>query len=165
MKKSFHVTAALALAFGAAALFAQDKPKKEPTGGEKLWEAIHKECCKAEKCEGEQKKTCDNVASTVKAGMGACMTKCKKEGLKCEACAKAKDGGPCDDCRAMIVKVVVPWLKTQAEAKDAKHTLGTGDKKETIKCTLLSGPACKGCAEEMSDAIVKACKEAGAEKK
>lgn len=165
MKNSFHVTAALALAFGAAALFAQDKPKKEPTGGEKLWEAIHKECCKAEKCEGEQKKTCDNVAVTVKVGMTACMEKCKKEGLKCEACAKAKDGGPCDDCRAMIVKVVVPWLKTQAEAKDAKHTITKGDKTETIKCTLLAGPACKGCAEDMSNAIVKACKEAGAEKK
>ncbi|HZL73163.1 MAG TPA: hypothetical protein VFC86_11915 [Planctomycetota bacterium] len=165
MKNSFHVSAALALAFGAAALFAQDKPAKEPTGAEKLMAAIHKECCKAEKCEGEQKKVCDNVAGTVKAAMGKCGEKGKKAGLKCEECAKAKDGGPCDGCRDLIVKTAAPWLKTQAEAKDAKHTLGTGEKKETIKCTLLSGPACKGCAEELSDALVKACKEAGAEKK
>ena len=165
MKTTFRIPAVLALVFGAATLFAQDPPKKEPTGGEKLWNAIHKECCKAEKCEGEQKKTCDNVQSTVKAGMGASMEKCKKEGLKCEACAKAKDGGPCDQCRELIVKTVSPWLKTQAGAKDATHTLKKGEKTETVKCTLLTGPACKGCAEEMSDAIVKACKEAGAEKK
>src|SRR6185295_14604334 len=90
MKNSFHVPAVLVLAFGAAALFAQDKPKKEPTSSEKLMEAIHKECCKAEKCEGEQKKTCDHGASTVKAGMTACGAKCKKEGMKCEECAKVK---------------------------------------------------------------------------
>ena len=165
MKTLFYVPAVLALVFGSAVLSAQEKGKKEPTSSEKLMEAIHKECCKAEKCEGEQKKTCDHVASTIKAGMTACAAKCKKEGMKCEECAKVKDGGPCDGCREMIVKVVVPWLKTQAEAKDAKHTLGKGDKKETIKCTLLTGPPCKGCAEEMSDAIVKACKEASTEKK
>src|SRR5262245_13904366 len=152
MKKFVQVPVVLVLAFGAAALFAQDK--KEPTGGEKLWAAIHKECCTAEKCEGEQKKTCDNVASTVKAGMAKVGEKCKKEGMKCEECAKAKDGGPCEQCRGLIVKTVSPWLKSQASAKDATHTVAVGDKKETVKCTLLSGPACKGCADEMSDAVV-----------
>ena len=166
MKHSFHVPAVLVLAFGAAALFAQETPKKEPTSAEKLMTAIHEQCCSKEgKCEGEQKKTCDQVAATVKAGMARCGEKCKKEGLKCEECAKAKDGGPCETCREMIVKVVVPWLKAQAGAKDATHTLTKGDKKETVKCTLLAGPACKGCAEDMSDAIVKACKEANAPKK
>jgi len=157
MKCSSHVTAALLVAFGAAALFAQDK--KEPSGVDKLVEAIHKECCKAEKCEGDQKKICDNVASTVKAGMAKCGEKFKKEGMKCEDCAKAKDGGPCEGCRELVVKVVAPWIKNQASAKDATHTVKTGDKTETVKCTLLSGPACKSCADEMSDALVKACKE------
>jgi hypothetical protein len=168
MKNSFHVPAVLVLAFGAAALFAQDKPKKEPTSAEKLWNAIHEQCCtpKDGKCEGEQKKVCDHVAATFKAGMTSCGAKCKKEGLKCEECAKVKDGGPCDKCREMIVKTVAPWLKTQASAKDATHTVtGKDGKKETIKCTLLTGPPCKGCAEEMSDAVVTACKEANAPKK
>jgi hypothetical protein len=148
----------LALAFGASVLGAQDK--KEPTSAEKMMDAIHKGCCKAEKCEGEQKKTCDQVAASVKAGLAKFGEKAKKEGIKCEECAKAKDGGPCTGCSDMVVKVVVPYLKSQAEAKDATHTLGQGDKKETIKCSLLKGPACKGCAEEMSDAILKACKDA-----
>jgi len=168
MKHSFHVPAVLALAFGAAALFAQDSPKKEPTSTEKLLSAIHEQCCtpKDGKCEGEQKKACDHVAATFKAGMTSCAAKCKKEGLKCDECAKVKDGGPCDMCREMIVKVLAPWLKTQASAKDATHTLtGKDGKKETSKCTLLAGPACKGCAEEMSDAVVTACKEANAPKK
>ena len=165
MRTLFCIPAVLALAFGPSLLAAQEKEKKEPTHAEKLMAAVHKECCKAEKCEGEQKKTCDNVAASVKAALAKCGEKCKKEGMKCEECAKLKDGGPCDGCSALMVKIVVPWLKTQAEAKDAKHTLGTGEKKETIKCTLLAGPSCKGCAEEMSDAIVKACKEAADKEK
>ena len=167
MKNRFHVPAVLALALGAAALFAQDKPKKEPTSSEKLWNAIHEQCCSAKdgKCEGEQKKTCDHVAATFKGGMARTAEKCKKEGMKCEECAKVKDGGPCEGCRKMIVDAIVPWLKTQASAKDATHTLDKGGKKETIKCTLLSGPPCKGCAEDISDAVVKACKEAAKEKK
>src|SRR5688572_24241901 len=132
MKTSFHVSAVLVLAFGAAALFAQEKGKKEPTGVDKVAEAVHKECCKAEKCEGEQKKTCDHVAETVKAGMAKCGEKFKKEGMKCDDCAKAKDGGPCEMCREMVVKVVAPWIKTQAEAKDPTHTVTKGDKKETV---------------------------------
>ena len=166
MKNRFHGPAVLALAFGAAVLFAQDKQdKKEPTGAEKLVAAIHKQCCSKEgKCEGDQKKVCDQVGSTVKAGLGSCTEKFKKEGLKCEECAKAKDGGPCDKCQELVAKVVVPWLKKQASAKDATHTVEKDNKKETVKCTLTAGPVCKGCAEEMSDAIVKACKEAGEKK-
>jgi len=158
MKRSYCAAAVLVVAFGASVLFAQEK--KEPTGMDKLGDAIHKECCKAEKCEGEQKKACDNVASTVKAAMGKCGDKFKKEGLKCEECAKAKDGGPCDGCREMLVKAISPWVKTQASKKDAQHTVKTGDKTETVKCTLTTGPACKGCADELSDVVVKACKEA-----
>ena len=167
MKNSFRVAAVLALAFGGAALFAQERGKKEPSSAEKLWNAIHEQCCsKGGKCEGDEKKVCDHVGATVKAGMARCAAKCKKEGMKCEECAKLKDGGPCEACRELTAKVLVPWLKTQASAKDATHTLtGADGKKETIKCTLLAGPACKGCAEEMSDAVVKACKEAAAEKK
>ena len=157
MSKSIAVAAVLAL-FGASVLVAQEK--KEASGGEKLMEALHKECCKAEKCEGDQKKACDNVGSTVKATMAKVGEKGKKEGLKCEDCAKAKAGGPCDGCRDMLVKVMAPWLQKQAGTKDAKHTVTQGDKKEEIKCTLATGPACKGCADELSDVVVKACKEA-----
>ena len=161
MKHAFHVPAVLALVFGAVALFAQDTGKKEPSSQEKLWNALHEQCCGPEKCEGEKKKVCDRVHATVKAGMARCAEKCKKEGMKCEECAKVKDGGPCDQCREMLVKVLVPWIKGQAEKKDAEHTLtGTDGKKTTSKCTLTSGGVCKGCAEEMSDAVVKACKEA-----
>jgi hypothetical protein len=167
MKNSFHIPAVLALVFGAAALLAQDMGKKEPSSTEKLLNAIHEQCCsKGGKCEGDEKKTCDQILVTVKAGLTRCAAKCKKEGMKCEECAKVKDGGPCETCRDLMAKVIVPWLKTQASAKDATHTLTLADgKKETSKCTLVAGPACKGCAEEMSDAVVKACKEAAAEKK
>ena len=157
MKRSISVVAALV--FGVAVLGAQDK-KKEPTGVDKVCDAIHKECCKAEKCEGEQKKVCGNVGATIKAGLGEAGAKMKKEGMKCEGCEKAKEAAPCDACRELLVKTLTPWVKTQAGAKDATHTVTQGDKKETVKCTLLAGPACKGCADEMSTAIVKACKEA-----
>ena len=55
MKKWFSGSAVLALVFGAATLFAQET-KKEPTGQEKLWNAIHEQCCpKGGKCEGAMK--------------------------------------------------------------------------------------------------------------
>ncbi len=152
----------LVVALGAAALFAQDSPKKEPTGQEKLWNAIHEQCCpKAGKCEGKDKEACDHVKDTVLATAARCMEKCQKEGMKCEECAKAKDGGPCQMCRELTVKTLLPLIKKQAAAKDATHSLPTPDgHNETVKCTLLAGPACNGCAEEWSDALVKACKEA-----
>lgn len=166
MKNSFHVSLAIVLAFGAATLFAQDKGKKE-TSTEKIWDAIHEKCCpKGGKCEGDQKKTCDHVGATVKAGVARFMAKCKKEGLKCPDCAKVKDGGPCQKCSDLTVSTVTPYIQTQASAKDATHTLtGADGKKETLKCTLTAGPVCRGCVEEMSDAVIKACKEAAEKKK
>jgi len=166
MRTKFHVSAVLALVFGAGALFAQDGAKKEPTGSEKVVAAIHNQCCsKGEKCEGEQRKVCDRVGATVLAGLGRCQEKCKKEGMTCEECAKAKDGGPCKVCADLTVKVLAPWVKKQASAKDATHTLPSTDgKPEIVKCTLTAGPVCKGCAEDMSDALVKACKESAQKK-
>ena len=94
------------------------------------------------------------------------MEKCKKSGMKCEACEKAGKDAPCEQCNAMCVKTLVPWLKKQMAAKDAVHTKKGDDGKDvTTKCTLLNGPACAGCADEMSDAMIKACKEAMAPKK
>lgn len=166
MRKFFQVPAFLALAFGAGSLFAQDGAKKEPTSAEKVVAAIHDQCCsKGAKCEGDQKKVCDQVGATISAGIGRSQEKCKKEGMNCEECAKAKDGGPCKMCADLAVKTWTPWVKKQASAKDASHTLtGTDGKSETVKCSLTAGPVCKGCSEEMSDALVKAVKKAGEKK-
>ncbi len=162
MRKWFHGPVVLALVFGATALFAQDSPKKEPTGGEKLWTAIHEQCCpKAGKCEGKDKETCDHVRDTVMAIGAKCAEKAQKEGIKCEECAKAKECASCQGCRDLTIKTIVPLLKKQASTANATHTLPTADgKTETVKCTLTSGPVCKGCVEEMSNALIKACKEA-----
>ncbi|MBI4566242.1 MAG: hypothetical protein HY716_16275 [Planctomycetes bacterium] len=168
MKSFVCVSAVLALTFSiAGATVRQEMGKQEPTGAEKVWDAVHKQCCSKEgKCEGDQKKMCDQVGSTVKAALARTVEKCQKEGLKCEECAKSKDGGPCRMCQDMMVKVLVPWVKKQAVAKDAMHKLPTaGGKSETIPCSLVKGPICKGCVEEMSDAVVKACKEAVEKKK
>lgn len=155
MKTSIHVPAVLALVFGAAALFAQEKEeKKEPSSVEKLMTSVHEQLCpKGGKCEGAKKETCDHVVATAKASHARYAEKWKKMGLeKCWACTnEAKDGGPCGMCREWMIKILVPWIKKQAETKDAKHT----QKWETLKCTLRAGPDCKGCVERMSDALVK----------
>jgi len=140
----------------------QDKQEKKD-----CWTAIHEQICPEKgKCTGKMKEACDHVADTVKAAGTVCMEKCKKAGMKCGDCEKAGKDAPCDKCHSMCVNTFVTYLKKQCSAKDPVHTKKGNDGKDvSVKCTLISGPACASCADEMSDAMIKACKEAMEHKK
>ena len=147
--------------------FGRPRPKKEPGSAEKLWNSVHDlNCARGGHCLGDEKKVCDRVAATFKAGLAAGATKGKAEGLTCGECAKNKDAGPCDKCRDALFEILLAWLKSQLEAKATKHTLTKSDgKQESIKCTFTTGVVCKGCVEEMSEAMIKGLKDAASKDK
>ena len=148
--------------------FAQDGKKADECCQDACKEfcaALHAQVCPEKDCKSEKcKEICGKVCENVKAVGARCMEACKKEGLKCEGCEKAK--GPCAACKEMSSKILIPWLKNQMKTKDAVHVKKGGDDKEvTTKCTLVTGPVCDSCVEAMTEAMLKACKAACAPKK
>jgi hypothetical protein len=105
-------------------------------------------CPKKGACEGECHKVCDRLGETFRAVRAATAELLKKEtGVECVHTAGTCSATACGPCASVKENVYVPIFKERAESRLGK-AVAHGDG----PCTLVTGPLCAPCVNELSAA-------------